>query len=148
MAEVRFKDFTLDAPEIKFAIAGENFDASPALSAVLLQQISDIVDVFTDSDDKTLSMIDKINKLIEFCDAILIGDSKERFAKIAPGLDLQRQIMPLLYWLLEAYGIRPTEVSSDSSATSPTETDGTTSTVGSSTEVTISTDSVPASSST
>ena len=39
MAEVRFKDFTLDAPEIKFAIAGENFDASPALSAVLLQQI-------------------------------------------------------------------------------------------------------------
>ena len=146
MAEVRFKDFTLDAPEIKFAIAGENFDASPALSALLLQQISDIVDAFTE-DDKSATMIDKINKLIEFCDAILIGDDcKARFAKIAPTLDLQRQIMPLLYWLLEAYGLRPTEVSSDSSPTSPTETDGTTSTVGSSTEVTISTDSVPVSS--
>jgi hypothetical protein len=148
MAEVRFKDFTLDAPEIKFAIAGEKFDASPALSPVLLQQVSDIVDAFADNDDKTVSMLDKVNKLIEFCDAILIGDSKERFAKIAPTLDLNRQIMPLLYWLLEAYGLRPTEVSSDSSPTSPTENDGTTSTDGSSTEATVSTVLLETSSST
>jgi hypothetical protein len=147
MAQVKFKDFTLDAPEIKFAINGEKFDASPALSATLLQQISDIVDAFGE-DDKSSTMFDKINRLIEFCDAILIGDSKERFAKLAPTLDLQRQIMPLLYWLLEAYGLRPTEVSSDSSSTSPTETDGTTSTDGSSTEDTSSTDSLPTSSST
>jgi hypothetical protein len=145
MAEVKFKDFTLDAPEIKFAIAGEKFDASPALSAALLQEISDVVDELTD-DTKNVSIMAKLNKLIEFCNTILIGDSKERFAKLAPTLDLNRQILPLLYWLLEAYGLRPTEVSSDSSATSPTENDGTTSTVGSSTEVTISTDLAPVSS--
>lgn len=148
MADVKFKDFTLDAPEIKFAIAGEKFDASPALSAALLQQISDVVDKLTDTDDKSTTIIEKLDSLIEFCNVILIGDSKERFAAIAPTLDLQRQIMPLLYWLLEAYGIRPTEVSSDSSDTSPTETDGTTSTDGSSTEATDSTTSELQSSST
>lgn len=144
MAQVKFKDFTLDAPEIKFRIAGENFDASPALSATLLQTVSDVVDSFTD--DKDTTMMEKLNGLINFCDAILIGDSKERFAKIAPTLDLNRQIMPLLYWLLEAYGLRPTEVSSDSSTTSPTETDGTTSTDGSLTEASDSTNSLPISS--
>jgi hypothetical protein len=127
---VKFKDFTLKRDPIRFRIADQNFDAVPSLNAGLLQRVAGVVNDFT-GDELDLSTIgEKIAGLIEMCEAILEPESAERFKVIAPRLDLQEQIVPLLVWLLEAYGLRPTQPSSDSSTSLPIENDGTTSEVG------------------
>lgn len=146
-SNVRFKDFTLDRPPIKFAINGENFDAVPALGISLLQQIGDVAGKFADeSDVDPKNLGEKLQAFIDMCGAILEPESAVRFVNLAPRLDIQEQIVPLLFWLLEAYGLRPTEVSSDSSTSSPNEIDGTTSEDGVSSLVSMSEISLPMSS--
>jgi hypothetical protein len=141
---VRFKDFTLDRPSIKFAISGEKFDAVPALGIGLLQQISEVATQFTDDTDTDPAHLGaKLQAFVTLCEVILEPESAERFMKLAPRLDVQEQIIPLIFWLLEAYGLRPTEVSSSSSDSSPNETDGTTSEDGVSNLVSMSEISLP-----
>lgn len=126
---VRYKDFTLDRPAIKFSIAGQNFDAVPALSAGLLQDMVEVVNGL--GDEVTLETVKEVLPRIgKVFNAVLEDESATRFAEIFNKLDLQMQVMPLLVWLLEAYGLRPTQLSSDSTTQSATETDGITSALG------------------
>lgn len=141
---VEIRDFSSKRKPVKFTIDGENFDGVRNLSADVLQMLAKAAEgIAGDEDDDELDVFktlpEKIQALTETCNAVLVPESAERFAKLAPTLDLQDQIIPLMMWLLEKYGLRPTEVSSESSQSSPNASDGTTSTGGSSTEVTTST---------
>lgn len=128
---VRFKDFTLNRPDIKFRIGEQNFDAVAALNADLIQGLADVAGEFSSVEESGSFDPSKLKTyvvaMVDICDSILVPESAERFRELAPRLDIQEQLIPLLYWLLEAYGLRPTEVSSDSSTSSLSATDGTTS---------------------
>lgn len=137
---VEIRDFSSKRKPVKFQIDGEKFDGVRNLSAPVLQQLAKAAEgIAGDENEEELDVFktidEKLSALIETCNSVLQPESAERFAKLAPTLDLQDQIIPLMMWLLEVYGLRPTTVSSESSPSSPTEPDGTTSTVGSSTEV-------------
>ena len=141
---VEIKDFTIHRKPVKFQVNGEKFDGVQALSPDVLQQLAIAAEgIAGDESDDELEVLktlpEKLKALVEICNSVLVPDSAERFAKMAPTLDLQEQIIPLMMWLLEKYGLRPTEVSSPSSSQSPNEADGTTSTDGSSTEASTST---------
>lgn len=89
-------------------------------------------------------MIDNENyeSIFEIFDQLLIEESAKVFRERAMskgdrGIDVQRQLMPILYYLLEQYGVRPTQPSSDSSSGSLNVTDGITSTAGAPTEASI-----------
>jgi hypothetical protein len=140
-AEVRFKDFTLSRPPIRFKIGDDEFEATPALSISLLQQVTNLTGDFTEGGESdNVGLAKKLQSLVDICDAILAPESATRFREIADKLDIREQVIPLLFWLLEAYGLRPTEVSSPSSASSLTETDGTILEDGASAKVSTSTD--------
>jgi len=130
---VRFKDFSLDRPAIKFSIDGQKFDALPAISITLMQDVANVMSKFSDDDEDGINMtnateiLDTISMMI---DRLLETESAERFKVLLPRLDLVAQVIPLFMWLLEAYGLRPTQPPSPSSELSPTESGGTTSEVG------------------
>jgi hypothetical protein len=133
-ANVRFKDFSLDRPAIKFRIGNENFDAVPAVSIVLMQDVAKVLTKFSDDEEgvNASNMAEVFDSISMLCDRLLEPESAERFKVLLPRLDLMAQIIPLFMWLLEAYGLRPTQASSPSSDSSPTESDGTTSEAGAS----------------
>jgi hypothetical protein len=116
---VDIQDFSLKRAPIKFQIEGEKFDGVSALSPGVLHALAKAAEnIAGNEDEEGLDVLkglpEKLDALISICNSILKPESAERFAKLAPSLDLEQQIIPLLMWLLEKYGLRPTEVSSDS----------------------------------
>lgn len=115
--EVDIKDFTVDRKYIKFKIDNDVFDAYPVIGAPVLQQVSKVASNI----DKTISEGD-LTPLITICQALLVPTAAERFvARLQSSdgdqvLDLRRQVVPVLFYLLERHGLRPTQPSSDSSA--------------------------------
>lgn len=133
---VDIQDFSLNRKPIRFQIDGEKFDGVNALSPDVLQALALAAEnIAGDENDDALDVLktlpEKLNALVRICNSVLKPESATRFAKLAPTLDLQEQIVPLMMWLLEKYGLRPTEVSSGSSQSSQTVSGGTTSMDGS-----------------
>jgi hypothetical protein len=137
--EVDLVDFSLDVKPIKFAADGERYECHPALSVPMMQQIVQLTrDGVVKIDEANIEH--SVRVLTALFGAIMLPDSAERFNARLTGeagkpLDLRRQVVPILQHILERYGLRPTEPSSDSSPGSDDETTGTASTVGASTEV-------------
>lgn len=82
--------------------------------------------------------------IAEIFNELLVPQSAARFtqrlnAKGDDGIDVKSQLLPILNYVLEKFGLRPTQPSSDSSTGSLTETDGIPSTDGSSVEASVST---------
>jgi hypothetical protein len=126
-------DFTIeDRPKVfKVDNSGEVFQAPPSLGPRQLVQLAkgakDLTTLVTAGDVEAL-----LKGLDQLFTDILDDESGPRFvarlsSKDKP-VDLKRQIIPILYRLMEAYGLRPTEPSKDSSTT-PADT-GTASTDG------------------
>ena len=110
------KDFTLANMEPKqFQIDNDVFKAPAIMSPVTLAKLAKLhteLSVDATNVEQTLRQLGAMFKLF------LPGPSGERFAERLQSetepLDIQRQVMPALYWLLEQYGMRPTRPSSPS----------------------------------
>jgi len=130
--EVKIRDFTIKQKVIPFTIDDDRFEATAILGLPLMQELvrvsRDLGDMMKKQDFSALS---------DIFAQLLTPESAPRFIErlnsAGPdGLDVKRQVMPILFFLMEEYGLRPTQPSSDSLTGSPSGTDGTPSTDGSS----------------
>jgi hypothetical protein len=129
---VSIKDFTVKRKRIAFRVDNDVFEAYAVLGLPLLQDLME-----TSKTLQTMLKEQNFEALFTLFDKLLFPDSAKRFREraMATGDDaigVQTQLVPILHFLLEEYGLRPTQPSSESSAGSPSGTDGTTSTAGSS----------------
>lgn len=139
--EVQIRDFTIKKKRLKFKIDDDVFEAHALLGLPLMQEL-----VRTAKNMSTLVREQKFEGVFDIFDKVLYPESAARFRERAQAtgddaVDVKRQLLPILYYLLEEYGVRPTQPSSDSSTGSSSETDGITSTAGFSVEVSGSTNS-------
>lgn len=126
--DIRFKDFTEDVQPIQFRVNEDLFIAPAVLPVPTMQQLTIAVAKLKDVGDSAA-----FDAILEVFDAILVDDSAIRFRqriadKVQPiGLN---QVVNIMTWLIEVYGLRPTEQPSDSSAGQLIETSGMLSTAG------------------
>lgn len=126
-------DFTLPVKLIRFKIDNDVFEAHAALGLPMMQDLIKVAKALGDAgkDGNYAAITDVFTEL-------LTDESGPRFvqrvqSRGSDAIDVRKQLIPILYWLLERYGLRPTRPSSVSSTGSPSGIDGTTSTAGSST---------------
>ena len=135
--EIEIKDFTLKVKKFGFRIDRDVFVAHAALGLPAMQ---DLVRVSRGLGEALRG--GEYSQIAEVFQELLDEASAARFterikARGADTIDVKRQLMPVIYWLMEKHGLRPTQLSSDSSAGSPSATGGTTSRGGSSTEASV-----------
>lgn len=113
----RFKDFTGDAEPIQFKIHDEVFTA---FEDIPLKHMGKLTDIGSDlqSGDGTAA----INRLLRLFEKLLVPESYVRFQAAVNGesttsIGISR-IKAIIPWLMEQYGLRPTEASSGSGDTS------------------------------
>lgn len=121
MADV--KDFSRKRPRVVFRIDDDVFEAAPALPAESLSEFagrfSDVAEI-DDAHERFLIMARAL-------ELVLLPDSYTRFrARLS---DRQQpieidQLSDCLIWLLEQYGLRPTQPSSSSSDGPPNQVSG------------------------
>lgn len=110
---VEFKDFSRPERRVTFKVGSYEYEAVAAVPLGLAFDMARISRTFGGDDSEA-----KLNSLWQFFDAALIGDGgqqiqKQAYDKTDP-LDMN-QLMNIMQWLLEVYGLRPTEPSSISS---------------------------------
>lgn len=134
------RDFTIKMEPHRFRIDADIFSAPPILSPVTLGKLAALHANMgemggVEGIEVTLAAVSSMFRLI------LPGPSGERFAErlmsVDEPIDLQRQALPALYYLLECYGLRPTQPSSPSldgstGESTDTQSDGISSTDGAS----------------
>lgn len=128
---VKIRDFTIKKKRIQFQIDDDVFEAHGVLGVTLLQEIVALTQNLSD-----MVAEKKYDAIFGIFDKILHPESAPRFKErgLAVGddaIDVRRQLLPILHYLLEEYGVRPTQQSASSSTGSPDETAGTSSTPGS-----------------
>lgn len=129
------RDFTIRRPPIQFRIDDDVFSAPAIISAITLKRIagqrSALADLgkISDLDDAALGVL--FRKLGDVFKTLIPGPSGQLFAaRLLVGIDdadnaepddnallpidLMQQALPVLYYLLERYGLRPTTPSSSS----------------------------------
>lgn len=128
-SEIHFKDFTKKFVPIQFQVDDDYFAALPTLPVPTMQEV---IRASKELRAEELGP-DALDKVLALFDTILVVESRERFKARVSSLDKPvdlTQIMDIMVWLMEIYGKRPTQQSSDSSDGLPTETDGMISTAG------------------
>jgi len=131
------KDFSIPDKPKPFRIGplpDDVFEAPPIIAPVTLVNLPNLmrqlggIGAIKDADDAK-QVMEGVKSVFR---ELLTTESGERFtarldSKDRP-VDLMRQIIPIVQWMLEVYGLRPTQVSSSSPESS--EADGTSSTDG------------------
>ena len=121
----KFKDFSKPRERVYFTVSGTEFDCIPAVPVDVLQEmVTETGEVTAANLGTALRRFFKMT-LTEESFAVMdrkLGD------KVDP-IDSE-QASDIMHWLLEVYGMRPTQPSSDSSAGSKTVDGGTSSTAG------------------
>jgi len=113
--QVTIRDFSMSIEPKKFRVNDDIFEAAPQLPLSLLGMVPKFKSIAAEPEKSR-------DTLLEFFDEILLDGSAAKFrervlSKTAPiGMP---QMMNVITWLLEEYGLRPTEPSSDSSITWP-----------------------------
>jgi len=126
---VRYRDFSGTAEPVRFKIDNDVFEAPAVLPIPVMQELVNVADRMKNLGHDSAAL----NAIVEVFNVILTDASARRFgeriaSKSEPiGI---RQVIDIMMWLLEAYGLRPTEPSSDSSTGLPGESDGTPSVAG------------------
>lgn len=120
----RFMDFTEETPLIQFKVGADVFTAVPTIP---LARISELSKLGSSAEDGS-TMVQGIERIFS---NILVPESYERFIA---GLSSRENpigiahVTKILPWLMEQYGLRPTEASSGSvdslSETGASSTDG------------------------
>lgn len=128
-ADVAFKDFTKAKKRVEFKIDDDVFTAPSVLPIPTMQELAGTADKLKSD----LSSADTLAQVIGIFDVILPDASakrlRERISSKEEPVDLE-QLMEIMLWLLEVYGLRPTQPSSDSSVGSPDGVSGTPSAAG------------------
>jgi hypothetical protein len=131
---VEIMDFAADDVAIDFWVGEDHFFAVPDIPLGLMQKIVKIRDV-----QKTVTETGNIDGIIDIFDELLDEESAALFRvcieqKKTIGI---RRLMKILLWLMEQYGLHPTQPSSPSSDGLSDGVTGTSSTDGVSLEVSI-----------
>lgn len=140
--DLDFKDFSLSEQEMKpkrFKIGADIFEAPPLLAPVVMAELTGLAAKFgglAGTEQETPATPEALMEVVEaFGDVfekLLTAETGPRFkqrllSKDEP-IDLMRQAVPALKWLIEVYGLRPIGPSSSSSDGSdgggPGSTDG------------------------
>lgn len=117
------RDFTIAMKPHRFRIDADVFAAPAILSPVALKRMAGMHAALQGAGgaaalDNVEAMLSTFSEIFK---VLLPGPSGQRFAarleadgsdEATPPIDLQRQAMPAFYWLLEQYGMRPTQQSS------------------------------------
>ena len=159
-AEPEVRDFTIRREPIRFRVDDDEFAAPPIIGGFMMRklgvlhaQLGDITALIGTDEDA----VERLMTLVaDMFTALIPGAGGRRFAQrllsdgnpgdpeadppvsaSPPVISLMDQAMPIMYWLLERYGLRPTVPSStspDGSTDGQTDTpsDGTSSTDGAS----------------
>jgi hypothetical protein len=129
MTSTRFKDFSKKREPVEFKIDDDLFVAPSILPIPTMQELAEVAEsIKTETNNSEL-----FKKVTGIFDAVLTDASaarfRERVASKEEPVDIE-QLIDIMLWLLEEYGLRPTQPSSDSSAGAPSGTSGTLSTAG------------------
>lgn len=127
--EIHFKDFTKVPTPIQFQVDGDYFAALPTLPIPVMQRL---IQASSEMQGETAGP-EALDKVLGVFDIVLMEESRERFRARLNSTENPvslTQVMDIMVWLMELYGRRPTQQSSDSSNGLPTETVGTISTAG------------------
>lgn len=123
--DVNFKDFTKKKKRVEFKLDDDVFVAPSVLPVPVLQELAEAADGLKTAG---ASAGETLAKVVGVFDIILAeapaARLRERIKSKDEPVDLE-QITDIMLWLLEVYGLRPTEPSSDSSAGLPVATSGT-----------------------
>lgn len=120
------KDFSKERKLIEFMIDGDKFDCVPAIPA---QVLMDLTSEFTtmDEEDPTQAIKAMQTVLSRFLLPASYALFEKRMADQEKPIEFP-QVNDVVMWLLEEYGMRPTEQPSDSVGGLPNPVPGTTST--------------------
>lgn len=129
--QIEIKDFTLRVKRYGFKIDNDVFRAHAALGLPAMQDL-----IAMSKGIGNAMQTGEYSAITEIFKQLLDEPSGQRFAQrvTARGpdaIDVRNQLLPVIYWLLEKHGLRPTQPSSVSSTGSPSGAGGTTSTPGS-----------------
>jgi hypothetical protein len=120
------KDFSRDRELINFTIDGDKFDCVPAIPAkTLMEMTSDFAGM--DDDDPTQAIKAMMTVLEKFLLPASFALFERRMGDQARPIEFP-QVNDVIMWLMEQYGMRPTEQSEPSAAGLPLPEPGTTST--------------------
>lgn len=123
------RDFTLPMEPKVFRIDDDLFKAPAIISPIALKKLAGLHAQLGDGAAVAADIDRSLNLIGDMFTILLPGESgirfRERLLSETEPIDLTRQVLPILYWLLEEYGMRPTQPSSPSPSGS---TDGTTDT--------------------
>lgn len=135
--EIDIVDFSISRKSKPFKVDEDVFHAHPIIPIPAMQDMvraaRDMSKLLSPESGDIDAMVEGIAKIF---DVLLPEDEAHRMrerinsrdGRVA--IDLRLQLMPIINHLMGAYGLRPTEPSSDSSAGSPDDGSGTTSPVG------------------
>lgn len=122
--EARFKDFSKKRVPIVFRIDNDDFQALSVLPVPVMQRLVSEASKLKDQEATETALADVLN----IFNSVLYPDSAAKFQERVQSLDNPvdlNQVMDIMVWLMELYGQRPTQPSSDSSTGLPSGTDGT-----------------------
>lgn len=123
--DVEIRDFTIRRSPIKFTIDGEEYKAPPVIAPSNLQRLAGLHGQLGDLSDLSTNVERVLGLFSEMFRILLPGASGERLVERllseTEPLDMHEQVLPIVYYLLERYGLRPTVPSSPSQ---PGSTDG------------------------
>lgn len=109
------KDFSVRREPIKFTIDDDVFEAVPEVAAEVIFRLADQLDRLTDDDGLTVS--DQLALIHGMFRALLLPKSADlfifRMSNPARPIGVE-QFKDVLAWLMERYGLRPTESDSAS----------------------------------
>lgn len=111
---VEIKDFTIKRRRIRFKVDNDVFEARPVLGLSLMQKMVKLGQTISSTDGE-----EKFEEVFKIFDQLLLPESAKLFRQRGmsiddDAIDMRQQLIPILYYLLEAYGVRPTQLSSDS----------------------------------
>ena len=136
------RDFTIPMEPIRFRVGPDDndlFSAPAIISPVVLKRFAakyaELQPLLAQPMDNIEATLAALGEML----AILVPGAEGQRLKLRlldedHPLDLQRQVLPIIYYLMESWGLRPTTPSSDSPNGSPTRTGDTPSTDGASAE--------------
>lgn len=125
--QARFRDFTKKRSPIYFTVGDDRFDCVKALSPKKLQEFV-AASRGTATDES--NVVDRVINAMKF---IVVQAQFPRFVELLDDdedpIDVE-QLLDIIGWAVETYGVRPTVASSNSSTTLATDDAGTSSTAG------------------
>ena len=113
---VRFKDFSLSPEPVTFRIAPDDFEC---YSEIPLDTLLELAEISATGGDRKA----QFERLKDFFDGIMAPEMAAQFrARCKPSTKAEpnphpigmRHVIDILPWLMEVYGLRPTQQSSDS----------------------------------